>query len=61
MEKRIAICPRCRKPAKDTRGLLAGFMRDISHSFKCDNCGYRGLPITMPIDEYKKMMKEKEE
>lgn len=58
MTDRIAICPRCKRPAKDTRTLLGGVARDIGNTFKCDNCGYRGPYITLTVEEYEKLLKE---
>jgi len=58
MTDRIAICPRCKKPAKDTRMYMAGLVRDISDSFRRDNCGYRGPVITVTPEEYKKLIEE---
>jgi len=61
MTNSIAICPRCKRPARDTRVFMAGLVRDISDSFKCDNCGYRGPVITLTVEEYEKLLKEEKE
>ena len=58
MTNRIEICPRCRKPAKDSRTLIGGVIRDIGNTFKCGNCGYRGPYITVTPEEYKKLLEE---
>ena len=60
MTEDIAICPRCMKPAKDTRMYMAGLVRDFSDTFKCSHCGYRGPYITVNRVEYKKYKKEQE-
>ncbi len=58
MPDEIAICPRCKRPAKDSRAFVAGLVRDISDTFRCDNCGYRGPYATLSVEDYEKLLKE---
>lgn len=61
-KKRIAICPRCKRPATDSGDYFSAPYYIGMSTFKCSYCDYRGPPITLTIDEYKKLLeKEKKE
>ncbi len=63
-KKRMAICPRCKKPAFDSRNYFTASYFTGMSTFKCYKCGYRGPPVTLTVDEYRKLLekeKKKEE
>lgn len=59
-EKELFCCPKCKRliEAKDYMNpAIVGFFDSVLPSVTCE-CGYRGLPIKMTIEDYKKWVKE---
>ena len=57
----ISCCPRCKRPieAKDHMNpAILAILSSVLPTVQC-NCGYRGLPIKMKIEEYREWIKEK--
>lgn len=55
----ITFCPRCKRPvqARDFMNTwVLGLAESVLQSINC-RCGYSGLPITLPRDDYMKLRK----
>lgn len=60
MVKSVNCCPRCKKlvEAKDYMNTaMIGFLKSVSSIMNCD-CGYSGLSVRLPLDQYKKWINE---
>jgi|GEM_PF-2939974 len=59
--ERIEICQRCLSPlsGKKFYSGIGGFLRGFLSTVRCTKCGFRGLPITVTLEEYEKLKKEK--
>ncbi|MFH1785137.1 MAG: hypothetical protein ABH842_01795 [Candidatus Micrarchaeota archaeon] len=57
----IMFCPRCKKPtkAKDYLANLAvvAVLESVLPTISC-KCGYRGLPVQLPLSDYKNLIKK---
>lgn len=58
---KITFCPECKKPveAKDylNNSAVVAFLDSVLPTIDC-SCGYRGLPLELPLKDYKKLVKK---
>lgn len=60
-EDMVIICPKCKTPVIEgdfDMDEVANMMQgSIMYKISCSKCGYRGLPVEMDREDYKKMEK----
>ncbi len=58
--KDVVCCPKCKKLAEATDYMnpaIVGVLDSVLPTINC-KCGYGGLPISMPLKDYEKWLKE---